>query len=440
MQEEGGMGQDRRRHRSVRGLGVRVGLAVVTGGVVAGAVQLGQGPAQAAGAYGATASAAGVLTTTQDPQHFPVGAVIEGDGPIAQAALSSTGQSTGFASFPYPGAFFLSLPGLATSQGAPETPPYPLYVESNASLKPKDEVKQPGLTLTAQSSPDASTARAAGGQSSEQANVGSATATSNVSADKAAGTVLSEASSDTELVSAGPLRIGRILADAKASHSGSGGLKRSSGLSLFDVTVNGVTVGFSDKGFSTGSSASPLPANPIAEQLAKSGISVTYLAAREVPDGVLSPGVRIEIDEAQSGLHSVMVVGQALAIASGDAAAGSGLLGGGLLGSGLLGSFAGSSGRPAAGTSSGSAASTGSGGGSSGGLSALSSSAGSSPAGSGSGNSTGQSPAAAQPLASRPVGAGGAPGKSFYLLLVVGAVVALVAGQLISMVGVRWAR
>lgn len=147
------MGQDRRRHRSVRGLSVRVGLAVLTGGLVAGAVQLGQGSAQAAGAYGATASAAGLLTSTQDPQHFPVGAVIEGDGPIAQSALSSTGQSTGFASFPYPGAFFLSLQGLAASQGAPETPAYPLYAESNGSLKPKDEVKQPGLTLTAQSSP-----------------------------------------------------------------------------------------------------------------------------------------------------------------------------------------------------------------------------------------------------------------------------------------------
>ncbi|MGH7750625.1 MAG: hypothetical protein ACREQ5_38520, partial [Candidatus Dormibacteria bacterium] len=187
-----------------------------------------------------------------------------------------------------------------------------------------------------------STARAAAGQSSEQANVGSATASANVSADKTAGTVLSEASSDTELLSAGPLRIGRILAGAKASHSSSGGLKRSSGLNLFDVTVNGATVGFSDKGFSTGSSASPLPANPIGEQLAKSGITVTYLAAKEVPDGVLSPGLRIEINDTQSGLHSVMVVGQALAIASGDAAAGSGLLGGGLLGSGTFGSFAGS--------------------------------------------------------------------------------------------------
>jgi hypothetical protein len=412
----------------------------MTGGLVAGAVQLAHGPAQAAGAYGATANASGLLSTTQDPQHFPVGAVIEGDGPIAQAALSSTGQSNGFASFPYPGAFFLSLPGLAASQGAPETPPYPLYVESNASLKPKDEVKQPGLSLTSQSTPDASTARAAAGQSSEQANVGSATATANVNADKTAGTVLSEASSDTEMLSAGPLRIGRILADAKASHNSAGGLKRSSGLQLFDVTVNGVTYGLSDKGFSTGSNTSPLPANPVTEQLAKAGISVTYLAAKEVPDGVMSPGLRIEINNEQSDWHTVMVVGQALAIASGDAAAGSGLLGGGILGGGTLGSFGASSGAATAGTSSGSAPSSLSSGGSSSGLSGSGTGATGSPAAPGSGTSAGQSQAAQQPLASRPVALGSAPGTSFYLLLVVGAVVALVAGQLISMVGVRWAR
>ena len=108
-------------------------------------MQLAHQPAQAAGAYGATANASGLLTTTQDPQHFPIGAVIEGDGPIAQLADLDRPVAR-IRLFPYPGAFLLSLPGLAASQGAPEAPPYPLYVESSASLKPKDEVKQPGTS------------------------------------------------------------------------------------------------------------------------------------------------------------------------------------------------------------------------------------------------------------------------------------------------------
>ncbi|HVS44054.1 MAG TPA: hypothetical protein VMU20_17535 [Candidatus Dormibacteraeota bacterium] len=432
-------------HRRRRARRIRLGMTALGGCLIAATAQIAtHGPAQAAGAYGATANAAGFLSTTQDPQHFPVGAVIEGDGPISQAALSSTGQSTGFASFPYPGAFFLSLQGLAASQGAPETPAYPLYVASDASIKPKDELKQPGLTLTSQSSPDASSSQAAAGGNSEQASVGSAVARTNVSADKSAGTVLSEASADTQVLSAGPLRIGRILSAAQATHSSSGGLKRSSSLELFGVTVNGVTYGFTDKGFSSGASNSPLPANPAAEQLAKAGITVTYLAAKEVPDGVLSPGLRIQIDHEQTDLHTVIVVGQALAVASGDAAAAApGLLGGGLLGGGFNGgSFGGTtSGSPSGtGSASGSpaAGSTVSAGGGAGYPSGASA-GGTSPSTS-SGTSSAPAPATGTPLSARPVAVGSAPGTSFYLLLVVGAVGALVVGQLISLVGVRWAR
>jgi hypothetical protein len=240
------------------------------------------------------------------------------------------------------------------------------------------------------------------------------------------------------MLNAGPLRIGRILADAHASHSSSGGLQRSSSLQLFDVTVNGVTYGFNDKGFSTGSSTSPLPADPAVEQLAKAGISVTYLGAKEVPDGVLSPGLRIQIDNEQTDMHTVLVVGQALAVASGDAAsAAPGLLGGGLFNGGFPGVSAGTPSH--AGSASG--ASTASTEPSGGGLSTSGSAAPiPPPAPPSEGTQSGQAPATGTPLSSRPVSAGTAPGTSFYLLLVAGAVVAVVASQLISVVGVRWAR
>ena len=186
------MERDRRRRRQVR-RPVRVGLAVVTGGLVAAAVQLAHGPAQAAGAYGATANASGLLSTTRDPQHFPVGAVIEGDGPIAQAALSSTGQSNGFASFPYPGAFSSRCRGWRRRRERRRRPRRPLYVQSDASLMPKDQVKQPGCrwprrvrrTRRRRAPPRARL---------RPASVAAATATANVSADRTAGTVLSEAS------------------------------------------------------------------------------------------------------------------------------------------------------------------------------------------------------------------------------------------------------
>jgi hypothetical protein len=137
-------------------------------------------------------------------------------------------------------------------------------------------------------------------------------------------------------------------------------------------------------------------------------------------------------------MHTVLVVGQALAVASGDAAsAAPGLLGGGLLSGGFPGVSAGT----AAQSGSASGASTASTQPSGGGLSTSGSAAAiPPPASAPEGTQSGSAPATGTPLSSRPVSAGTAPGTSFYLLLVAGAVVAIVASQLISMVGVRWAR
>jgi hypothetical protein len=223
-----------------------------------------------------------------------------------------------------------------------------------------------------------------------------------------------------------------VLSTAHATRSHSAGLRRSSSLEVADVTVNGVTVGLSDKGITAGSASAPLPANPVTTQLAQAGITVTYLAARELPDGVLSPGVRIDITPPQGGLHTTLTAGQSLAVASGDASALPGLRFGGVVGAGaLLGTGLGASPIGAGSTTAaGPAAGT----------------AGSLPVPSaqgGSGTAGASSPAAAQaPPRTLATGfrAFGAPGIGFYLLLVAGAVLALVAGQLISLVGVRWGR
>lgn len=216
--------------------------AVVVCGALASTGPLGARPAGADGVVSATASAAGVAATTQDPTAFPLGAVVEADAPTAQAALSSTGQSNGYASALYPGSFALALPGLLAGQGAPELPPYPLYVESDGALHRSADVHQPGVSLTSTSSPGASTAQAQMGGASEQANVASSTATASVAADRVAGTLSARAGADTEVISAGPLRIGRVVSNAQAARSGGSGVRRSSSLDVADVTVNGVGV------------------------------------------------------------------------------------------------------------------------------------------------------------------------------------------------------
>jgi hypothetical protein len=149
---------------------------------------------------------------------------------------------------------------------------------------------------------------------------------------------------------------------------------------------------------------------------------------------VLSPGLRIDIAPPQGGLHTTLTVGQSLAAASGDAAALPGLgLGGGLLGGGgLAGSgLGGMLGRAGATTTAGTTA------GSTGSVSPPSAPAGEGTAGASTSNA---GPATPPALAAGVRPPGPAPGSRFYLLLVAGAVLALVAGQLISLVGVRWGR
>ena len=386
-------------------------------------------PAGADGVVSATASAAGVATTTQDPTAFPLGAVVEVDAPTAQAALSTTGQSNGYASALYPGSFALALPGLLAGQGAPELPPYPLYVESDAALHRSAEVHQPGVSLTSTSSPGASTAQAQMGGASEQASVASSTATASVAVDHVAGTLTAQAGADTEVIGAGPLHIGRIVSHAQAARSGGSGVRRSSSIDVADVTVNGVGVALTQDGIRAGGGTAPLPGDPIADQLAQAGISVTYLAAREVADGVVSPAVRIDIRHRDSGLLTSLTIGQSLAVASSSA-------GPAFAVPPLIGVV--SVPPAAASTASGAGVTTDTGPAGVGGVSVPPAPAAAAPP-SGSQTRSGAAPPATRPLAAARTAAP-APGTGFYVLVVIAAAGALLCGQLISWVGVRWAR
>src|SRR4051794_3949669 len=89
--------------------GVVIGVATLaTGGLV---VATGS-TAHAESAYDALANAYAVQMTLAN-QSIPLGLVIEGDGPAAQASLDTNGQSNAFASFPYPGDVAAGLPGTA---------------------------------------------------------------------------------------------------------------------------------------------------------------------------------------------------------------------------------------------------------------------------------------------------------------------------------------
>src|SRR5581483_8310071 len=73
--------------------------------------------------FEAIAAADGVRFTWTVPNFAPVDDIIDGGGPSAQTRFDSLGVSTAFASSPYPGETFVSLPGLVAGfTGLPALP------------------------------------------------------------------------------------------------------------------------------------------------------------------------------------------------------------------------------------------------------------------------------------------------------------------------------
>src|SRR5712692_9172800 len=64
-------------------------------------------------AFSGSAAAGGVRVTVNVPGAPLTDTPIDGGGPTAQVVVDSIGTSSGYAAFPDPGQFVLSIPGLA---------------------------------------------------------------------------------------------------------------------------------------------------------------------------------------------------------------------------------------------------------------------------------------------------------------------------------------
>jgi len=91
----------------------------------------------------AGASAQGMRMGYSVPDQFAVSQFIDGGGPVAQAALDSTGKAIGFGSLPYPGENAVAAPGVLTLASGRPVPPYPFYAEASYPVTPNAEVKDP---------------------------------------------------------------------------------------------------------------------------------------------------------------------------------------------------------------------------------------------------------------------------------------------------------
>ena len=260
------------------------GLAVVG---VAGASPLGAQESS----FQATASADGFRTSFGAPGRFAVGEFADFGSPVAQAVLNSLGESKAFASAPYPGANVIAGPGtLAGFTPLPNPGEYPFYVSSTYPAAPETALNQPGLSLKAASEELSSAAEASHGGGSSENVVGFSAAKSSVRLD--GGSVVAESMSAVKAVHLGPLAIGAINAQAKATRGLDGAIKRDSSLDFQAVSIAGQAVGVSTAGLTLAGSALPLPdSSPLLQALDQAGIAVRYVGQLETSDGIVSGGL-----------------------------------------------------------------------------------------------------------------------------------------------------
>lgn len=298
------------------------------------------GAAAATSPYDGTAAAYGFDSTISNSS-IPLGLVIQGAGPVAQAHLDSLQNSDAFASFPYPGDVIAGVPGVAgVLFGGLPFPAYPVIVTTQAGDPPKT-ADGPGIALSAQSENQSSQAKAVVGSDA----IG-ATSIARVTYDAADGLLSHAETAVKGLDLFNFLRISGVQSIAEARRDAGGELATLSTTSINRISAPGLAVtlpptspgcvpfpnpipgtpqapptcfpqvpfplggqtleepniGFQNGNFNitTGppgqSSTFPVPMSVIQEAFRAQGVEVAYQAEQKTKDGVIAPVVSFTYD------------------------------------------------------------------------------------------------------------------------------------------------
>lgn len=244
--------------------------------------------------------------------------------PQAQSIVDSVSGSNAYAAVPYPGETVLTGPALATgAAGLPAAPAYPVLASSSHPFEPEEDIEQPGVRIRASSDATSSRAAAITGGSSAPTGIGRATTTSVSTLEQETGRLRAEAVSSAEVISVeGLLRIGRVEGTAAASLVPGEPVERSADLVVGDVTVAGQSARITPQGVVVGDRASALPVGPQVDLLEEAGIGARLLAPIETEDGIVSGALEITVvTEGPSGpVTQTYTFGRASARVSSQAA------------------------------------------------------------------------------------------------------------------------
>jgi hypothetical protein len=273
----------------------RVAGALVAGGIVlaAGAHML---PEASAATFPATfdgsSSAYGLRINESIPGAPGADTVLDGGGPTAQAAFTSLGGGTGYAALPDPGQFVVGIPGLVAglAQYSHPLPSYPLAVQADQAT-PHQDLSADGYAIQADVGDDAVTGSAAAGLGRDATALRGVLVKSDATVQRLEdGSVVSTATSIVEVLTLGPVTIGKVTATATRTLTAAGKLVSTSDLSVTQVSVAGTAVAPPAQGQGDGDGASPFSLGPAADPLLKPlGIKLVTMAAQEIGDTVVAP-------------------------------------------------------------------------------------------------------------------------------------------------------
>ena len=229
---------------------------------------------------------------------FPAGEITYATPATAQAVVDSVGESTAFASSPYPGDALAGLPslvnGFAGNGGFPPLPAYPFLAASSYPRTPTSDQTQGPYRISATSAPTTSTGSAQIGVLTAPA-IAAVRATATATVDPATGRMTALANDTIDALAIGPLlTIGDVSAYARVvSTPGQAPLKQTS-FSVGTITIGGVTVGFTDKGLQVGTGTVPgVSPDALNALLRSAGVTLTYLPAVQTPTSIESAGLAV---------------------------------------------------------------------------------------------------------------------------------------------------
>lgn len=256
-------------------------------------------PARSAVAFTAAASADSIKLVVAADDFPATKTPVDSAGPASRVTLSTSDSGTAYAAAPDPGAFLAALPGLGAGVlaqnvqgGLPFTVPgYPLTASAD-SQNPSQTVGGGAYLLEAEV--DASTARASTvtGGSGPVGNTALVNAVSEITS--AMDAVVAKARSNIEGLTVGPLTIGLVRSEARASADQTGTVTRSSDLVVDGMRIGNLPIGLSESGLLIAGQGTPAGSDAAVDAaLAAAGITVTRFPEVITPTGVTGAGLII---------------------------------------------------------------------------------------------------------------------------------------------------